>query len=312
MDRSTLFAVGRGVTFVVLFVALLLGSAYVHVATPAGRRALAEVITESVSGQIRGRLEVSDVQSAWLPYVHAGSLRATDPEGQDVLTLEDVRVHIDPWASLAERGFHVRRASVGGGTVHITESPHGDMMRIERAFDGVSSSGGSSGGDGEEPPPGARVLDIREIEYEGIHVLLAAGHAPIRFHVSSGQAHLWLRRHDDFQARFWAVNGDVESEVQFVPDATFEGVALTVDPRGPSSVRFAGAAQVLDDRVTLAGHAPQIQTGEGVRMCIWLDGVSLVAITGVAAEVVDGFSSALSFDVRPSAAPDPPRCEESS
>ncbi len=278
-------------------------SAYLHLATPVGRTALATAVSRFASGQVVGRLEVRGITSTSLPSLRMNSIRAWHPDGEEVLQLRNVRAHLDLWGSLVDRGLHVDHLYAEETRVVVVNHGEGKPT-IEVALDSASSA--------EEPPTSRRVLDVRGIEWGTVDVTVAVSHAPLHFHVTGGRGRLWVRERGKFQARFIDLRGRLASEMTLVPNGRYHAVHLVVDPDRPAIVSFSGRAHSMDVDATLAGHVPDAD-GEGVRLCMWTEkSVSLASLAGIGVEVFDAFTSAVSFDLRHGPPPDDLRCEDES
>jgi len=299
--KNVLLAVALGA----LALPLLVASAWLHLDTPAGRVAFGDALSNGVSSAIRGEMRVEGVRKVSLPYVEVDRfvVRIADLEPLD---LEGVHVNVDPWASLYHGGVVIRSARVDRGLVDVSMSPHENKPWIEWAFDSPGSGGGLPGW---LAPPGDEMVRIEGVEYERIRFHFADGSTELNVRDTAGEARMWLPDGGEFQGRFWGISGRMETSIGVVPDSDVSGVALTVDPTGPSIVRFAGRAEAVGTDLTIAGHAPH-RGGVPVRMCIWTGGEALSTLLGVGAEVVTDVGTDISLDVRPSEAPSDPSCEE--
>lgn len=299
-----------GVLALTAFALVALGaSAWLHLQQTVGRRALGDAIGGFASSQMPGSLRVEGVRTARLPLVEVDRLRVRTAGGMEVMDLRDVSTDLDVFASAYHGGPIFRRADVGGGEISIVQSPNGKPW-IERAFARRSSSSSSSG----KPwwaPPGRFVMRLEDASYESIRLMVEAGGTEARLTDASGRARIWLPDRSDVQMRFWGVSGRLQTSTDIVPTADVHGLALTVDPTGPSTVRFASGLDALDADMTVAGHVPS-RDGSGGRMCLWTGGAPLASLFGVGAEVGTSLFTDVSFDMRPSEAPSRPRCREES
>lgn len=285
---------------------VLPASAWLHLQQPVGRRAFGEALGAALSGEIPGELAIDGVREVRLPTVRAASVVARTASGREVMELRDVTLELDLLGSLEQRGMLARHASVGGGSLDLTESPDGSPW-IERAFDEDETSEPAAAP--SPSTPGALLLRFGGIRFEDLDVLAGAGGTTARLSRASGRARIWLRRDADVQMRFWRVRGLLRTSLPVISEATARGLALRIDPSSRSVARFATRLDALGSRLTLAGHAPA-RDGHSARLCLWTGGAARASLFGIGAELFTANGSDVSFDMRPSEAPPSPRCEE--
>jgi len=129
-------------------------------------------VSETIPGDMTvGALEDLDMMSpVGMISATANDLIFTHPDGREVVRLDEVRLHFDPFALLS-RKLQIEGADIDGGTVTITPGADG-RTTLENAFDEgkAKKSGGGGGGEGGSGGGGARpyTLDFRAMNVENM------------------------------------------------------------------------------------------------------------------------------------------------
>lgn len=305
--------IGAGALTALVIPTLIL-SAWAHLDLPVGRRAFADAISGFVSQHMPGSMHVEGVRSIRLPTVKVETVRFETRQGREVLRVSDVEVDIDVWASLQNAGVIMTRARVGRGDVEIIESPNGDPW-IERAFS-ESSDDPSNAPEGEPGPGGPfwvpedrLVMQLEDARFEGLRVRLVMSDQRATLADANGRTRIWLPGGANVQMRYWSVNGQLTTSLSVLRETPVRGLALTIDPNMRSSIYGNTRIEAYGSEMTLAGHVPA-QNGEGARICLWTGGAPLASLVGIGGEIGTSLLTDVSFDMRPSEAPSPPRCPD--
>ncbi len=153
MLRRVLVACG----LVLLFVLMLVVSLAIHLPLEVTRRVGRDALLDFVNGQIKGSLEIAEIESLHLGPVHVRDITLRDPEGRAVIEAERVHLVIDAPA-LLEGTLRFSHARATGGIWRLYDDGEGTPSFIH-AFEPQEPS--------DEPPtPDALVAVVEDIHLE--------------------------------------------------------------------------------------------------------------------------------------------------
>jgi len=281
---KTLLITVAGAILVVL-VALLLVVALLHTSWGLEKTSqkLEGAVSETIPGGMTvGALDDLDIMSpVGTISATANNLIFTHPDGREVVRLDEVRLHFDPFALLS-RKIQIEGADIDGGTVTITPGANG-RTTLENAFDEGKAKKSGGGGGGARPytldframnvenmtleiPLESKRFELRELQgFVGIFQTRRAPGVTVKFEKMSGVMHepTYLgdapeMRHIEgevlgerdqvvdlaFEAHL--IDGRLEGEFAYYPDRD-KKVQLTLDPKAELNALAAFVANLRAD-----------------------------------------------------------------
>lgn len=105
---------------------------YALLASSWGRARLRDQICRAISSQIRGSLEIDEIEEVALPRVRARGVRIVAPDGTPAIDVESANIRFD-LSSFLSGNFVWRRADIRNGIVRVREDARG-RVNMEETF----------------------------------------------------------------------------------------------------------------------------------------------------------------------------------
>lgn len=229
--------------WLLLLFALLLLSILYHLNLPIGHRVAGLGLTEWVSAQIDGTLEIGRIHHVGLDEVIVGDVILRDPEGRPVIRGERISLAIDYVALLQDGVLRFSHAHLMGGELELIENEEGELSFL-RAFEPTDTSPST----GE--PFHAIVDDVR---LEGVTVTGSLlGLEGLR--IEGTNAHARMEFYETTEIRVYSLSGDVVEP--FPRRGRIENLVGVIygDERG---IQLTARASMGEELVRVAlGYAP--------------------------------------------------------
>jgi autotransporter translocation and assembly factor TamB len=226
--------------WIVVGLAALLVSAYVHLGTDVADRVVRHYALDAVNTSVRGHIQVGGIETLTVRRLVLRDVTIVDPQGREVAHAEHLsaRVRLRP---LLRGTIHVDAVRLRDGYVRLLETPDGELS-LAQAFDSVDP-GPDTG------LPGPTVL-VPDIEVEGVDV--STDMAPLGLEAVAVRGGLRVEG-DALTLRVLQTQAGITWEGARVGRmAELTGV-LRTGPGAPSTVEL--VLRSGEDRVTLAGEA---------------------------------------------------------
>lgn len=229
--------------WLLLLVVLLLLSVLYHLNLPIGHRVAGLGLTEWVSAQIDGTLEIGRIHYVGLDEIIVGDVTLRDPQGRPVIRGERISLAIDYAALLRDGVLRFSHAHLVGGELELIEDEEGNLSFLQ-AFEPTDKSPST----GE--PFHAIVDDVR---LEGVTVTGSLlGLEGLR--IEGTNAHARMEFYETTEIRVYSLSGDVVEP--FPRRGRIENLAGVIfgDERG---IQLTARASMGEELMRVAlGYAP--------------------------------------------------------
>lgn len=112
--------IGASLLWTVIGVLALVGSAALHIRVSASRKFVTEIAESAVGENVRGRLEIGEIEELSLRHVVVTNVHIFDPAGRDVIQASRVEARINP-SALAHGLIHVPYVLITGARVVLVK-----------------------------------------------------------------------------------------------------------------------------------------------------------------------------------------------
>ncbi len=222
-------------------------SVFIHLATPRGRAAVADLMGPMLSGRIRGTAEVGGVSRLDFDGVEMTDFTVTSPGGERVISAERVVAEFAILESIERGAVVLTPAVMDGGEMRVTRGPE-DRIDLVWAM--------------EIPDDRVSIpVEIRDIRMRNMTMVFALPGVPGEVEMAHVSGLVDMSLGHRFHCRMDRVQGYVNIPVVHIGFNRLEG-RISSDVATPLVVRMALDLEVADPSMEIRYHAPATVGGE--------------------------------------------------